>query len=212
LSEVERLEKQFGRMSFLQTDLAIKIRHFLDAADEEPVDSSLNEVFLLHGTKPEALHAVLANGPSEKFSDGLFGQGAYFAENPCKNDQYVSKDATYHGNDMASDLHLLHKALYRKVKHPGDVYYIILCRVVMGRYVRTQQPPVDMDAGGSIWASLERELAQIPSTNPPIHYHALVAELGAKIMRHREFLQYHHARIYPAYLIAYHRKLHGQRI
>lgn len=39
------------------------------------LDASINETFLLHGTKPESLLTVLSNGLSEKFSDGLFGEG-----------------------------------------------------------------------------------------------------------------------------------------
>ena len=64
---------------------------------DEAVDASINELFLLHGTKPDALVSVLTNGPSDKFSDGLFGQGVYMAENACKTDQYTTKDSAYGG-------------------------------------------------------------------------------------------------------------------
>ena len=37
-------------------------------------DDSINEVFLLHGTKPDILYNLLSNGLVEGFSDGLFGQ------------------------------------------------------------------------------------------------------------------------------------------
>ena len=51
----------------------------------------------------------------------------------------------------------------------------------------------------------KKELSVIDGTSPPIHYHSLLAELGAGVTRHREFLQYHAVRVYPAYLLAYKR-------
>ena len=42
-------------------------------------DAEAREQFLLHGTKPETLLAILANGPNERFSSGLFGNGTYCA-------------------------------------------------------------------------------------------------------------------------------------
>jgi len=45
------------------------------AVPEMACDAGINEVFLLHGTKPEILYDVLSNGLVEGFSGGLFGQG-----------------------------------------------------------------------------------------------------------------------------------------
>lgn len=41
---------------------------------EMQVDSSINEVFLLHGTRPDILFKVLSNGLIEGFCGGKFGQ------------------------------------------------------------------------------------------------------------------------------------------
>ncbi len=46
----------------------------------------------------------------------------------------------------------------------------------------------------------------------PCHYHSMVAETGAKIMRFREFMQFQQTRIYPAYLLAYWRVKDGERV
>ena len=133
-------------------------------------------------------------------------QGNYLAENPCKNDQYVCVDEELadHG-----DLKILHDMLYRGgVRHTGDVYYLLLCRAVMGHYVKTDDAETIFDAGGEdtgdpLWAHEDRVLAQIP--NSPFHYHSLVAETGNAIKRHREFIVFKGARVYPEYILAYQR-------
>jgi len=166
------------------------------------VDSQLNEVFLLHGTKPDLLFKILSNGLVEGFCGGIFGQGNYLAENPCKNDQYVAVDKE---RDFYGGLKQLHDMLYPAgVEHPGNVYYLLVCRVVMGHYVRTDDASTILKSGGkALWAKDERVLAQIADT--PFHYHSLVAETGGVIQRHREFLVFKGTRIYPEYVLAYQR-------
>ena len=64
------------------------------------------------------------------------------------------------------------------------------------------------------WAKEKKVLAQIPGLpqSMPCHYHSMVAETGAKIMRFREFMQFQQTRIYPAYLLAYWRVKDGERV
>eukprot|EP00397_Hematodinium_sp_SG-2012_P000261 GEMP01000261.1.p1 GENE.GEMP01000261.1~~GEMP01000261.1.p1 ORF type:complete len:1338 (+),score=346.47 GEMP01000261.1:3553-7566(+) len=154
------------------------------------LDPTINEVYLSHGTGPDIIMNILTAGLNERFArQGLFGHGIYFAEDVAKNDQYVSQDMKYDGSSM------LHKCLYDKcgIRHPGNVYYIFLCRVVLGVPWVTKS-----DFGG-------RELKQIPNSSPPVLYHSLLAETGGQIQRYREFVQFHGGRIYPEYLIAYQR-------
>ncbi len=82
----------------------------------------------------------------------------------------------------------------------------------MGYYDRTQDAENSLDHSGSLWApnAKDKELSKVGDIVPPIHHHALIAEIGGKIHRHREFLQYHQTRIYPAYVLAYHRTLDGK--
>ena len=40
------------------------------------LNKKLNEVILLHGTKPETLMPILAQGLNERFCGGLFGAGS----------------------------------------------------------------------------------------------------------------------------------------
>jgi len=180
-----------------------------DATVNLPGDllQDVNEVRLLHGTKPDTVLMILQNGPNERFSDGLFGAGTYLAEDAGKTDQYVTKDA---GFGQVDSLKELHRRLYHGgVSHPTDVYYVFVVRTVMGRFVRSQQgdpDATDMDHASRVYATENRrELAPIPDVSPPTHYHGLLGELGPSLSRYREFVQFNAYRLFPEYLLAYHR-------
>ena len=52
----------------------------------------------------------------------------------------------------------------------------------------------------------ERELADVPNVQPPVHYHSLIAEKGPGHDRYREFVVFHASDyICPEFLIAYQR-------
>lgn len=218
--ELRRLHKQGISLVPLETKADDKLEDFRHLTQSgvrcaEELNASCNEKFLLHGTKPETLLTILSNGVSDKFSGGLFGGAAYFAETPSKNDQYTTKDPHLIDNASGTDaVAQLHNKLYRSEHHPGDVYYLILCRVVMGYMDITQDGRISTRHRRSIWAqgADEKELSTIEGIAPPIHHHSLVAETGGILARHREFLQYHAVRVYPAYVLAYHRILNGSRV
>jgi hypothetical protein len=166
------------------------------------MDAEINEMYLSHGTKPESMLAILSSGLNERFSGGLFGNGTYFAEDVAKNDQYCTVDA------RKGQFAELHTELYNKTgaRHEGDVFYVFICRVVLGCRVRTQDGSTDLDKSGrSIWSSQNRELSIIDGSSPPVIHHSLLAEIGGRISRFREFIVFHGDRIYPEYLIAYKR-------
>jgi hypothetical protein len=186
------------------------------------LDPSVNEQLLLHGTKPEVLHQLLSCGLSEKFSDGIFGKGLYFAETVTKNDQYTTEDPFYSCPTGTG----LHAELYPNGPcDMGAVHYVVVCRVMMGCFVRTQKrlpdgELEDMDRSGeSVWSvgrASRRELKRVRTTHSypgaRIHYHSLVAETlpkdqGGCVERHREFVQFHRERVFPAYVLAYRRIL-----
>ncbi len=52
------------------------------------LNSDINEVYLMHGTKPGIIINILNQGMNERFCGlgGLFGGGLYFAEDVAKND------------------------------------------------------------------------------------------------------------------------------
>ena len=136
----------------------------------------------------------------------------YSAETIARNDQYTTEGTCYSQQE-------LHRQIYSSPSdHPGKVHYVIVCRVVMGCYLRTgKRLPdhhlEDMDRSETgVWApgsGSTRVLKMIPGdyTGAKINFHALVAEKGDFIMRHREFLQFHKARVCPAFLLAYRRVL-----
>jgi hypothetical protein len=104
------------------------------------------------------------------------------------------------GDSATTDLH--HKLYSQSYPHPGDVFYVLLCRVILGHQVQTDsnnrvQPNV-FAAGGTI----RRELAVIPGSKPPTPYHSL---LGTHYPRFREFVSFNSTYLYPEYLVAYHR-------
>ena len=49
--------------------------------------AAANEVYLLHGTRPETINAICSHGMNERYSGGLFGCGTYFAEVADKTNQ-----------------------------------------------------------------------------------------------------------------------------
>ena len=70
------------------------------------LDAEINEKLLLHGTKPETVLPILANGLNERFCGGLFGHGTYLAEEVEKIDQYVHIDTDFDaGSGPRAELH-----------------------------------------------------------------------------------------------------------
>ena len=151
--------------------------------------------------------SVLSTGPNERFSGTnagtAYGDGTYLAEDPGKNDQYVTVDEQW---DQGSELH---KRLYgHNHRHPGKVYYLLVCRVVLGHHVRTQQSgrnSVSTDGGSRIFPISFRELAPVPGVTPPVHYHSLLADVVSVGARYREVVVFHSELIYPEYVLAYQR-------
>ena len=158
---------------------------------------------LLHCTKPDSLLSIISGGPNERFSGGLFGNGTYFAEDAGKNDQYVGVDERY---DAASELH---KRLYAHgAHHPGKVYYLLVCRVALGHHVRTVasgRGATNADDGSPVFPISFRELAAVPNVTPPVHYHALLADVLSVGALYREVVVFHSELIYPEYVLAYQR-------
>ncbi|CAK0818691.1 unnamed protein product, partial [Prorocentrum cordatum] len=169
----------------------------------QELQKNVNEAHLLHGTSPDIVLQLLSNGPNERFSTvAMFGNGNYFAEDAAKTDQYVRCDPSY-CRKHAGVLHELHKRLYSTSNsHPGSVYYVFVCRVVLGCFVANEKPGIGEWEG--IYASpAAKELAVVPRVTPPVHYHSLVADV--RDLRFREFVQFHDTRIFPEYLLAYQR-------
>ena len=128
-----------------------------------------------------------------------------------KTDQYAKRDRKL---DLSSDLAPLHAVLYNQTEHPKDVFYVFVCRVLLGQSFETRTGDMSCFATKN-----RRELKPIPNTSPPEPYHSLVARVcnhglasggcthscRLKPDRYSEFVNFHDCRMYPEYLVAYHR-------
>jgi len=176
----------------------------------------VNETYLLHGTGSGALMPLMCNGFNERFTTvALLGSGNYFAEDSGKTDQYVIGDGRLGCNPDLHQIIYTSDTRSRFPPYPAKAYYLLLCRVILGYYVRTQindvatRDIVNLDnPGAKIWInSNNAELMPVPDSGvPPLMHTALVAEIGPGNPCFREFVQFHADRVYPEYLIMYVRK------
>lgn len=62
----------------------------------EPIDHSINEFYLMHGTKPDAAEAIAKSDfrvdLAGSHAGTLYGRGLYFAECSSKSDEYTVED------------------------------------------------------------------------------------------------------------------------
>lgn len=107
-----------------------------DGDSPEGLSSDVSEAHLLHGTLPGKLLSVLHSGLDERYSGSgagtIFGDGVYLAEDVGKADQYGAVDKAYNKSDE------LHRRLYgRSYRHQGSVFYVLVCRTLLGYAART---------------------------------------------------------------------------
>eukprot|EP00935_MAST-01C_sp_MAST-1C-sp1_P002752 g2752.t1 len=165
------------------------------------LEKELNEVYLMHTPSLGVLLGIVDGGFDERFAGSncgtSYGAGTYFAEDSAKTDQYARCDLTYGAGDNRG----LHRKLYSaSYSHPGDVFYVLVCRVVLGHYIETTSTAQVQPGVFSLDGRNRRQLAAIPGSNPPRPYHSL---LGTAYPRFREFVSFNSNYLYPEYLIAY---------
>eukprot|EP00930_Biecheleria_cincta_P057968 TRINITY_DN43835_c0_g1_i1.p1 TRINITY_DN43835_c0_g1~~TRINITY_DN43835_c0_g1_i1.p1 ORF type:complete len:815 (-),score=124.38 TRINITY_DN43835_c0_g1_i1:106-2550(-) len=180
----------------------------------------VGESLLLHGTSSTNILAILRDGFNERLScRQCFGAGNYFADDAGNADQYVDPiGETWY--DSKSELH---KLLYHDndLWHPGDVHYMMLCRVALGCAALSTDGSETVD-GSPVWAkgnrgSKLRDLAEIPGSDPPLRYHSLVIQkqpfdetkakskgkgASRRVWRYPEYITSHSDRCYPEYILA----------
>ena len=175
-----------------------------------------NMPMLIHGTRPESLHAILYEGlKTSMCKTARFGCGTYFAENAGKILHYTGVDQKYQchqrssrsssGSSSASSgaprpLAKLHSKLYgRGVRHQKDVRYALICRVALGDFATT----IDGETSSAAKSpSASSAAAADPSGSPKGLFlnakkkdelaggkHALVVQTGGAIKTpYREFV------------------------
>ena len=172
-------KREFVRSRY---DIDAQVSTLTDLDWMTDLDPSVNEKYLMHGTKPNAVETISKHGFEERISsDGLFGHGSYFAEASSKSDEYIVPDAQ-------------------------GLCYIFLARVVLGKpFVTTQmhkgikRPPcvkghfdADVRCDHDRYDSI---LAEVDSPRYP----------GALLKRYREFVVYDKGLTYPEFLISFRR-------
>eukprot|EP00908_Phaeocystis_cordata_P020415 Transcript_32076.p1 GENE.Transcript_32076~~Transcript_32076.p1 ORF type:complete len:715 (+),score=179.38 Transcript_32076:1622-3766(+) len=171
-----------------------------------------SESVLLHGTSSDVLLSVLTNGLNPNLcgtnAGTAFGEGVYLAEDVAKTDHYSEPDVGYDGSSE------LHRRLYGDCnRHQGSVFYVLVCRALLGYPARTThygRAASHMGTGEPLFPISFRELAVIPDVSPPMFYHSLIAERGPGHLRYREFIFFHGEYVCPEYLLAYHRCHNGR--
>ena len=164
----------------------------------------VNEVRLLHGTKPENLTSILFDGVRLPERQGLFGAGTYLAEDAAKSDQYCTRDESSKAHDRWADAHPALHELHRKIwsfeaKHPKDVHYMLICKVTLGRTEITRDGKTScLAAGAQVFDGAERKRLR-PG------FHSLIAETGGRVQRFREFVLFEPDQVIVEYLVAFHR-------
>eukprot|EP01062_Namystynia_karyoxenos_P066685 TRINITY_DN60609_c0_g1_i1.p1 TRINITY_DN60609_c0_g1~~TRINITY_DN60609_c0_g1_i1.p1 ORF type:complete len:1259 (+),score=354.77 TRINITY_DN60609_c0_g1_i1:92-3868(+) len=155
----------------------------------------VNELRLFHGTKPEHVLSILADGMNERFCGGLFGHGTYFAENPWKSHHYTAEHRAGEHPDLVRHLYAASAPEHR-------CRYILVCRVVCGAATVTSDGHTQHFSGAPLWApgAVRRELAKTPNGG---HYSSLLAVPGGLVAGYREIVIFRGQRIYPEYLLAY---------
>jgi len=183
----------------------LRLKHHFEAAcdklsahEKKPLRADINEKFLLHAPSHAAMHSILHSGFNEHFAGinaGVaFGEGCYFAEDIAKADQYAKVDSYYQGSE-------LHEDLYPIGDHPGDVYYVLVSRVVLGHSIEATSAGKRNKPWFALGGTNTKELANIPNVTPPTPYHSL---LGTAFPRFREFIVFKPRQyVRPLYLIAY---------
>eukprot|EP00928_Gymnodinium_smaydae_P094618 TRINITY_DN7971_c0_g1_i1.p1 TRINITY_DN7971_c0_g1~~TRINITY_DN7971_c0_g1_i1.p1 ORF type:complete len:382 (+),score=24.73 TRINITY_DN7971_c0_g1_i1:76-1221(+) len=212
INDVRRFVRRFRSKKIppIMDDLRQEVTLPSLALPGDELCDDINEIRLFHGTKPELVLSMLQNGMNSRYTSNtsMFGAGVYLAEDAGKTDQYSTSDS---GAGHVPDLSDLHCRLYRQgVTHPRNVFYVFICRVIMGYFVRGNTGHPDEisldDEDVNIYANADRrELSTIPRSVPPTNHHGLLIERGSSISRYREFVQFHDERIYPEYLVAYQR-------
>jgi len=175
----------------------------LDAVcDRFGLNQSVNEKVLLFGTKAKHVCSILRSGLNTRLSSsrGPFSPGIYLAEDMAKADQYCTRAGP---QDFAD----LHELLYKSKNLPQVPQHVLYCFVVfvvLGVPVFTKDGSTSMSDGGPLFASDDqRELSPIVGSEPAVPHHSLIAEVGGKVKRHREFLVVNAERTHLPFLLAF---------
>jgi hypothetical protein len=196
----ERIKKESPKES--EYDIPQSYQDQMNQLSNKSLDADAGECFLLHGTRPENLHGILFEGHDTALANnGNFGRGIYFAENAAKIDQYSSKDDRYQKGD--GNVAQLHEKIYTQCLHPNNVRYALVCRVLLGRHIRTSNGTTRLEDGKPAFTNKEQnELVSLTDGTMPS---SLIGVPGELVRTFREFVVFNSDQVYVEYLVAYKR-------
>lgn len=166
----------------------------IEALEGEALDASINEWYLFHGSRPEALSKILSSNfrltlagsgatwkdPGKACGVPLYGYGLYFAERITKADEYAHP--IQEGDPLPVD-----------PGHESTFYAVLVCRVLGGRsnLVTTNE--------------IEREKLRKDVFDEPFHsvFGDRVSSLGKP---YKEVVVYDKDQTFPEYLLIYSRQ------
>jgi len=141
-----------------------------------PLEASVNEFLLFHGTNPSACESICKSdfmvNLAGSHAGSLYGKGIYFGENSSKSDEYASDDPS---------------GIY------AGLYAMLLCRVTCGRvqYTDALHPNVD-------------EL--VHRCTGTSEYDSVLGDREKARGTYREFIVYNNDQAYPEYVVIYRRE------
>lgn len=140
------------------------------------LDPSVNEAFLFHGTKPSACENICKSDFMVKMAGSnagtLYGSGLYFAECSSKSDEYAVDDTS---------------GIY------SGLYAMLLCRVVLGRVLYTDEVAPSVDYLTDRVATLHE-------------FDSVLGDREKARGTYREFVLFNNDQAYPEYVILYRRE------
>eukprot|EP00811_Abedinium_folium_P023071 NODE_3257_length_2065_cov_4.490712.p1 GENE.NODE_3257_length_2065_cov_4.490712~~NODE_3257_length_2065_cov_4.490712.p1 ORF type:complete len:636 (+),score=113.98 NODE_3257_length_2065_cov_4.490712:90-1910(+) len=149
----------------------------LDAAGLPPcLNPTVNEGFLLHGTKPSAADHICKEDFRVSLAGSstgtLYGPGIYLAESSSKSDEYAEDDPD---------------GLYQ------GLFAMLVCRVACGRCFYTDETTPDVN-----------RLTQA-CTAKGARFHSVLGDREKTRGTYREFVIFSNAQVYPEYVVIYRR-------
>jgi hypothetical protein len=103
-----------------------------------------NERCRYHGTSHEIANIIATNGFDERLAslDGLYGAGAYFAQESCKALQYAANGVKVWSDAVTGeDLHKTTKVILISRVVLGDPSYTTKAEAASGKHKSRRRPP-----------------------------------------------------------------------
>eukprot|EP00415_Alexandrium_ostenfeldii_P001009 UN1009 len=168
-----------AKMGNASSSYGVKTSECLGAMGGEemlgPLETSANEFYLFHGTKPSACDSICKSDFMVRMAGAnagtLYGPGIYFAECSSKSDEYASDDPS---------------GIY------SGLYAMLLCRVTCGRVLYTDEVHPNVD-------DLVRKCATTAEFN------SVLGDREKARGTYREFIVFNNDQAYPAYVVIYKR-------